>query len=176
MALAAHQIMCTVSLLTFMIYYGMGSAIAVRVSNFKGQNDTVNERRSANAGFHLIMLMAVILCTIIFMLRNYIAGWFTSGDEVHYLVGLLILPFLLYQFGDALQIAFANALRGIADVKPMMWIAFIAYFLISIPLSYVFGFVLDWKIVGVWMGFPIGLTIAGVLFWLRFRKKTRLSV
>ena len=176
MALAAHQIMCTVSLLTFMIYYGMGSAIAVRVSNFKGQNDTVNERRSANAGFHLIMLMAVILCTIIFMLRNYIAGWFTSGDEVHYLVGLLILPFLLYQFGDALQIAFANALRGIADVKPMMWIAFIAYFLISIPLSYVFGFVLDWKIVGVWMGFPIGLTIACVLFWLRFRKKTRLSV
>ena len=137
------------------------------------ENDVVNQRRSANAGFHLIMLFALVLCGLIFLLRNYIAGWFTSGEEVHSLVSLLIIPFLLYQFGDALQIAFANALRGIADVKPMMWIAFVAYFLISIPLSYVFGFVLNGNIAGVWMGFPVGLTIAGILFWLRFRKRTK---
>ena len=47
------------------------------------------------------------------------------------MVAQLIIPFIIYQFGDGLQINFANALRGIADVKPMMYIAFIAYFLIS---------------------------------------------
>ena len=49
------------------------------------------------------------------------------------MVAQLIIPFIIYQFGDGLQINFANALRGIADVKPMMYIAFIAYFLISLP-------------------------------------------
>ena len=49
------------------------------------------------------------------------------------MVAQLIIPFIIYQFGDGLQINFANVLRGIADVKPMMYIAFIAYFLISLP-------------------------------------------
>ena len=32
-----------------------------------------------------------------------------------------------------MQINYANALRGIADVKPLMLIAFIAFFVISLP-------------------------------------------
>ena len=144
-ALASHQIMLTISQFTFMIYYGMGAAVAVRVSNFKGQDDMENVRRSTFAGFHLIMA----------------------------LVASLFFPFLIYQFGDGLQINFANALRGISDVKPMMVIAFISYFIISLPVGYFCGFVLGWGLVGVWMAFPFGLTSAGVMLWLRFRYKTR---
>ena len=66
-ALASHQIMLTISQFTFMMFYGMGAAVAVRVSNFKGQNDMVNVRRSAYAGFHLIMAMAVVLLSIVFL-------------------------------------------------------------------------------------------------------------
>jgi len=171
-ALASHQVMLTISSLCFMIYYGMGAAIAVRVSNFKGQNDIVNVRRSTYAGFHIILLMAVFSSALIFLLRNYLGGMFTDSQEVSKTVVTLILPFLLYQFGDGAQITFANALRGIADVKPMMYIAFVSYFLISIPAGYFFGFTLNWGVKGVWMAFPFGLTSAGVMFYLRFRKQT----
>ena len=88
-------------------------------------------------------------------------------------MAMLIIPMLVYQFGDGLQINFANALRGISDVKPMMLIAFIAYFMISLPVGYFCGFVLDWGTVGVWMAFPFGLTSAGIMLWLRFRYKTK---
>lgn len=172
-ALASHQIMCTIAQLTFMVYYGMGAAIAIRVSNFRGIGDRVNERRSAYAGFHLILVIAIVLNLIIFLLRHHIGGWFTSSEEVSVMVTSLMLPFFIYQFGDGLQIAFANALRGIADVKPMMWIAFVAYFIISLPLGYVFGFVMNWGIVGVWMALPFGLTTAGILFYWRFKSKTQ---
>lgn len=172
-ALASHQIMCAISQFTFMMFYGMGAAVAVRVSNFKGQEDTVNVRRSAYAGFHLIMAMAVVLGGIVFLCRNYLGGWFTDNEEVSVLVAMLIIPMLVYQFGDGLQINFANALRGISDVKPMMLIAFIAYFMISLPVGYFCGFVLNWGIVGVWMAFPFGLTSAGIMLWLRFRYKTK---
>ena len=49
-ALASHQVMLAISQFTFMMYYGMGAAVAVRVSNFNGQDDMVNVRRSAYAG------------------------------------------------------------------------------------------------------------------------------
>jgi MATE family multidrug resistance protein len=173
-ALASHQVMLTISSLCFMIYYGMGAAIAVRVSNFRGQNDIVNVRRSTYAGFHIIAMMAVISAGSIFLLRNYLGGMFTDSPEVSQTVVALIFPFLLYQFGDGTQITFANALRGIADVKPMMYIAFISYFLISIPAGYFFGFILNWGIVGIWMSFPFGLSSAGIMFYLRFRKRTLL--
>ncbi len=110
-ALASHQIMLTISQFTFMMFYGMGAAIAVRVSNFKGQNDMVNATSTAYAGYHLILAMAVVLLSIVFLLRNQVGGWFTDSVEVSAMVSSLFLPFLVYQFGDGLQISFANALR-----------------------------------------------------------------
>lgn len=171
-ALASHQIMLTISQFTFMMFYGMGAAVAVRVSNFKGQNDIQNVRRSAYAGFHLILCMEVILLSIVFALRGQVGSWFTDNVEVSALVASLFLPFLIYQFGDGLQINFANALRGISDVKPMMVIAFISYFIISLPVGYLCGFVFGWGLFGVWMAFPFGLTTAGLMLWMRFRYKT----
>jgi MATE family multidrug resistance protein len=170
-ALASHQVMITISTLAFLMYYGMGAALAVRVSNFHGQNDWVNVRRSAYAGFHIMMTMAVFFCILIFSTRHYIGSWFTESEEVGAVVATLIYPFLLYQFGDGLQVTFANALRGISDVKPMIIIAFIAYFIISLPIGYIFGFLLDWGVFGVWMAFPFGLTGAGIMLYLRFRSR-----
>lgn len=172
-ALASHQIMCTISQLSFMMIYGMGAAVAVRVSNFRGLDDWTNVRRSAYAGFHLTLLMSLTLGSAIFLFRDYLGGWFTDNQEVSLQVAALIVPMFIYQFGDGLQINFANALRGISDVKPMMVIAFIAYFVISLPLGYFFGFVMDWGVLGVWMAFPFGLTSAGVMLYLRFHYQTR---
>lgn len=172
-ALASHQIMITISQFTFMIFYGMGAAVAVRVSNFKGQNDLQNVRRSAAAGFHLILAIAVFLLSLLFAVRWQVGSWFTENVEVSGMVAALFIPFLLYQFGDGLQITFANALRGIADVKPMMYISFFTYFVVSLPIGYICGFVLHWGLVGIWTAFPFGLTTAGLLFWYRFRSQTK---
>ncbi len=171
--LAAHQIMCTISTVAFLVYYGMGAAVAVRVSHFSGQNDWANVRRVAYSGLRIILVLAVSISSVLFLLRNVMGGWFTESTEVSALVATLMIPMLLFQFGDGLQITFANALRGVADVKPMMFIAFISYFIISLPLGYFFGFVLHWGTVGVWMALPFGLTSAGVMFWLRFRKHAK---
>ena len=69
-ALAAHQVMLAISQICFMMYYGMGAAVAVRVSNFRGQNDRINVRRSAYAGFHIMLFIALIGALPIFLLRN----------------------------------------------------------------------------------------------------------
>lgn len=170
--LATYQVMTAISQICFMMYYGMGAAVSIRTSNFFGLQDMPNVRRTANIGFHIILMMIVCTSIPIFLLRHQIGGWFTDDPRVSVMVAQVIIPFLLYQFGDGLQINFANALRGIADVKWMMVFSFIAYFIISLPLGYLFGFVLEWGITGVWMAFPFGLTSAGIMYYLRFRHQT----
>ncbi|MDO4180089.1 MAG: MATE family efflux transporter [Bacteroidales bacterium] len=171
-ALAAHQIMLTVSQVCFMIYYGMGAAVAVRISNFHGQGNLPAVRRVAQSGFHLILLLAVCTSLPIFLLRHDIGYWFVDDAAVSLMVMQLVIPVMIYQFGDGLQCNYANALRGISDVKPVMYIAFVAYLLVSLPAGYLFGFVMGWGIVGVWMAFPFGLTTAGALYYWRFRTQT----
>lgn len=170
--LASYQIMIAVSQICFMMYYGMGAAVSVRISNFLGQRDMENVRRTANVGFHIILIMIVCTSIPIYLLRNHLGGWFTDDATVAAMVAQVIIPFLLYQFGDGLQINFANSLRGIVDVRLMMLFSFIAYFIISLPLGYLFGFVCNWGITGIWMAFPFGLTSAGIMYYLRFRYKT----
>lgn len=112
-ALASHQVMLAISQFTFMMYYGMGAAVAVRVSNFKGQNDIVNVRRSAYAGFHLMMTLGVVLSLIVFLCRNYLGSWFTDSQEVVAMVTSLI--FL------SLSISLAT---GFKSLSPMLCVEF----------------------------------------------------
>ena len=172
-ALAAHQVMLTISQLGYMIYYGLASAVAVRVSNFMGQRDYEAVRRNVTAGFHLVLLLAVATSVPIFLLRNSIGGLFTDNAAVTSMVSLTVIPFMVYQFGDGLQCNYANAMRGIAYVKPLIWIAFIAFFIVSLPLGYLLGIQLGYGLVGIWFAFPFGLTTAGVLYYLYYKKGLR---
>ena len=156
-----------------MMYYGMGAATAVRVSYFRGQARAADVRRAAFSGLYLILVMAVISTTLFWQFRFAIGSWFTDNTAVLAILSTLFPIMMIYQFGDSMQIAFANALRGIMDVKIMMLFSFIAYFVISLTSSYLLGFVIGYGIVGIWMAFPLGLTSAGILFWLRFLYKTR---
>lgn len=169
-ALAAHQVMLTVGQLGFMMYYGMAAAVAVRASNFHGQGDMLRVRENVSAGFKIILVMAAAVSIPLLIVRNSLGFLFADSAEVAAMVAQLVIPFAIYQFGDGLQCNYSNALRGISDVKMVMVYAFIAYFLISLPSAYLFGFVLDWGLTGIWMSFPLGLTSAGLLFYRRYRR------
>lgn len=170
-ALASHQIMLTVSQLLYMINVGMAAAVAVRVSYFHGQRDLSAVKDTAYAGFHLLMVIALVISIPIFLLRHDISYWFTDSKAVCMLVSQTILPLIAYQFGDGLQYTFANALRGMSCVRPMIYIAFLSYFVISLPLGYFLGITLGYGLFGIWCAFPVCLTCAGVLYFICFKRK-----
>lgn len=168
--LAAHQVMITVSQVFYLALSGLASAMSIRVSYFVGQKDFVAVKTNAADGFRLVLLIAAVMSVPVFLLRHQVGALFTDNAEVQQIVATLIIVLVVYQFGDGLQYNYANALRGIACVKPMVYIAFFAYFVVSLPLGYLLGFVFHFGIVGIWSAFPIGLTIAGILYYVRFRR------
>lgn len=171
--LAAHQVMITLSQLFYLVLSGMAAALAIRVSHFMGQKDYAAVRRNAYDGFRLNLLFSLCMGLPVFLLRHQIGGWFNDNVEVQAYVATLIILMMVYQFGDGLQYTFANALRGIACVKPMVLYAFIAYFVISLPLGYTLGFPCGLGILGIWIAFPFGLTIAGEMYRRRFEKELK---
>lgn len=171
--LASHQVMITISQLFYLVLSGMAAAMSIRVSHFMGQKDYKAVRQNAYEGWHLALMFSTLMGIPVFLFRHEIGGLFTDNIEVQQNVAMLIILMMVYQFGDGLQYSFANALRGIACVKPMVTYAFVAYFIISLPLGYTLGFPCGLGILGIWIAFPFGLTIAGYLYWRRFIKEVK---
>lgn len=175
-SLAAYQIMVQVASMIFLFFIGVGGAIAIRVSNANGRHDREAILLSSHGGYQMIAAISLVLTLTVFLLKDSITPVFVSGDDpellsrVSDIVVACCLPLALYQFGDGMQSAYVSALRGLGDVRPLMLYSFIAYILISMPMSYLFGIIMDGGCPGIFYGFPFGLTTAALLYLMRFRK------
>ena len=171
--LAAHQVMCSISTLIFMIQYGIGAAAAIRISQFRGRGEWSDVKRTVHSTWALAILFAIVSVGAIAIFCQPITSIFTSDSRVQNICFLLLPAFVLYQLGDCTQIIFSNSLRAIEAVGRMLLYAIIAYLLVSIPMSYLLGIHLGFGAEGVWYGIPLGLTTAALLFMYEFRRKIK---
>ncbi|MFA7116821.1 MAG: MATE family efflux transporter [Bacteroidales bacterium] len=167
-SLATNQILNTFSMLLFMIYSGLGNAISIRVSNLKGRYEYSRVRSTVYAGTHLMLVLLVFNLGLSYLLRYSLGPIFSDNPEIIALVPSLILPIMLYQIGDSMQVIYLYALRGLGDTKPIAFIALICYMGLSIPISYFLGIHLGYGLFGLWMAFPISLLIAAISYSSRF--------
>lgn len=171
--LAAHQVVITISQLFFLMMQGLSFAVSILVSNAFGRKDLGSVREYARKGYFMTLGISATLSVLLYCFRYQAAGIFTDSPEVSAMAVSLFFLLFAYQFGDGLQLCFANVLRGIQDVRPIMYAAFVSYYLIAIPSAYVLGFKTSLGIHGIWLGFPIGLTLAGIFFYARYRSDLR---
>ena len=172
-SLAAFQVIVIISTLGFCLYCAIGAAISVLVANEAGSGSRSGMRRVAWAGYHVIL--AVATCSSLFFVfgARTVIGIFTDDPAVAALTLTLIFPLALYQYGDATQITFANALRGTSNVMPMLWIAAVCYVVVGIPATYLLGFPAGMGTYGIILSFSVSLFLAGGLFLYYFLRTTR---
>lgn len=168
--LATYQVMVTMGTLGFLLYYSFGSSMSIRVAAFFGQKDWTRVRQASRAGCHVLLGMAVVSSAMFFFLGEHIARMFTSDEAVVALALTLIPPLMLYQLGDAMQVCFSNALRATGNVKPVMWIAFVSYVVVNIPVGALLAFPCGLGSTGLFLAFSAGLFTAAALFYRSFRK------
>ena len=171
--LAAHQVMCSISTLIFMIQYGIGAAAAIRISQFRGRGEWSDVKRTVHSAWALAILFAIVSVGAIALFCQPITAIFTSDTRVQNMCLMLLPAFVLYQLGDCTQIIFSNSLRAIEAVGRMLLYAIISYLVVSIPMSFLLGITLGYGAQGVWYGIPFGLTTAALLFIYEFKRKTK---
>lgn len=176
-ALASYQVIVITGTLGFCLYYAVGSAIAVLVSNEASAGGSASAmRRVAWSGYHVMLFVASCSTFTFIFFARYIINVFTSDAQVLATTITLIIPLVVYQLGDATQITFANALRGTSKVMPMLWIAFVSYIVIGLPATYLMAIPAGGGVYGIVMSFSVSLFTAGALFLVYFLRATRVSI
>ena len=168
--LASYQIANTVGQFGFMIYISVGVAVSIRVANFTGVRETEAISLSARAGMHLMLVLATLASLAFIFLGRHLFGLFTSDGAVIDAGLPLILPLVLYQYFDALQVNYGGALRGTGHVKPLMAVAVVSYVIVGAGSLFIMAKGLDWGNVGVYYSFSLTLLCAAVMLLYYFRR------
>lgn len=168
--LAAHQVANSLGQLSFMVACGIGAAATIRVSHQFGAGKPEETLMAGKASIHM-GIFYMCSCGLLFvLLRKVLPYAYTSDPEVVAYASRLILVLSLYQISDAVQLTSMASLRGLKDTKRPMFYAALSYYCIAIPSAYLLGFVYGAGPEGVWCGLLLGLTVAAVLFYVRFRR------
>lgn len=171
--LAAHQVALGLASFTYMISLGVSQANTIRVSHQIGVKDYRSMKMAAFASTHLVLLFMSVMAVVFVIGRNFLPLMFTVDVEVIRISAGLLIVAAVFQLFDGLQVVMLSTLRGMADVKVPMYMAFFAYMLIGIPTSYVFAFLLKVGPQGIWFGYLMGLGTAGIMFYFRFKKNLK---
>ncbi|WP_299691185.1 MATE family efflux transporter [uncultured Tateyamaria sp.] len=170
---AAHGIALQLASITFMVHLGLSNVATIRAGNALGRHDIPHMVRGAHTVFALSV--ATALATIVLFvampepLVSLFLGRDVAGRDEIMAIGIVLLAMAaVFQLVDGAQVIALGLLRGVQDTKVPMILAAVSYWAIGMPFSYIFGFVLEWGGVGVWMGLVVGLAAAGVALMLRF--------
>ena len=170
-SLAGHQVAISMAAMTYMISFGLASGTTIRVSHAFGEHDLKEIKHAVYASLHMVIAFMSLMGILFVLLRNQFPLLFTSDPAVIKVAAGLLVVGAFFQVFDGIQVVLLGALRGIADVRIPMFMAFFSYIVVSLPVSYLLAFTFNFGYSGVWVGFVFGLSTAAVLFGLRLRNR-----
>lgn len=169
-ALASYQVAINIASVSYMAVSGIGAAATVRIGNEWGKRDNRNLKLAANTIFGMTVAWMLFAGITIFTFRTQLTGFYSTDAEVLALAAKMLIVVCIFQLSDGLQVVSLGALRGFTDVKIPTVIAFIAYWIIALPLGYFLSQHTRFEAMGIWYALATGLTVSAVLMILRFRK------
>jgi len=169
-SMAAHQVALNLVSISWSIATGFGAAVTVRMGEALGKRQ-YNQLKNINYSGYILSLSWMVITGILFFVFGYeLSSLYLKDESIILLASQLIFVGVLFQISDGAQIIGQGALRGLQDVNATTWISLISFWIIGIPLGYIFGFYYKLGIEGVWYGLFAGLTCSAILLFFRFKR------
>lgn len=168
--LAGYQIVNTVGQLGFMVYMSFSTALSIRVANYTGLDDYAGVRRATTAGMVLNLILGTLASLLFIFFSRPLIEIFTTDAEVVSAAMALVVPLVLYQYGDAMQLNYANALRGMSEVKPLQMVSILSYIIIGVPALWLLAKTAGLESVGIYYSYSFPLFSAALFLWLSYRR------
>lgn len=168
---AAHQIIFTISSLTFAIPLSLGVATSIRVGYLLGQKKLSLAKHTAYISLAISLAIAIIVALILVVFRTPIIALFTKEVAVITICMHLIILLAIYQASDYLQVVASNVLRGYKDTQSIFFITLLSYWVVGLPVGYILGLtdliIAPIGAAGFWIGIILGLAVAAILLIAR---------
>jgi MATE family multidrug resistance protein len=179
--LAAHAIALQIASFCFMVPFGLGQAVTVRVGRAYGAQDAQGVTRAGWTAFALGVGFMVFTASLMLFTPHLLLSAFLDLSDpknipvIGFAVSFLVMA-AIFQLADAAQAVGAGMLRGLQDTRvPMMYAAF-GYWGIGLPLGATLAFGTSLSGLGIWIGLATGLAVVASLMLWRWIRRDRLGL
>lgn len=173
-ALAAYQVVNQYLFLVVIPLFSLSQASGVLIGQACGSKNYTDIPKLGQASVIFAFVMCAVVATVFLFLPKTLARVYVdisnpeNASTVHYVVMLFAL-IAVAQFFDGVKNVLTGSLRGLLDSKFPMYAGLFVIWFIGIPLSYLFGFVLHFGLIGISLGMSIGMIISCGIIIQRWR-------
>ncbi|WP_040982043.1 MATE family efflux transporter [Oceanobacillus jeddahense] len=165
--IAAHQAAMNFAGLLYMLPLSVGMALTIAVGFEIGAKRFQDARTYTYLGMTGGIIIAVFTGVILFVFDDAVAGLYHNNSEVIALTKQFILFAIFYQLADAIGAPIQGALRGYKDVNITLLLALISYWLIGLPVGFLFANYTSFDAFGYWIGIIVGLSAGAIALLFR---------
>ncbi|MGW0251196.1 MATE family efflux transporter [Nocardia goodfellowii] len=171
-ALAASNIVNQLAYIVYQVNIGLSQGSSILVSRTIGQGEWERVRGVAQRTFTLgFGFMTVVGACYLLFPRTVLAPFLGAhqDDTAVVTAATALLWFAIaQQYCKGSQNLCIGLLRGIGNTKAGLRNTLIGYFAVGIPAMGLFGYVLDWRGPGIWLGLCLGFGTTAALVWRTF--------
>ncbi|KQK04171.1 protein DETOXIFICATION 12 isoform X1 [Brachypodium distachyon] len=142
--------------LLYNLPYGIGTAASVRVSNELGAGNPEGARMVVSVALSIIICSAVLVSTTLLALRHFIGIAFSNEEEVINYVTRMVPVLSVSVITDSFQGVLSGVSRGCGWQHLGAYVNLGAFYLIGIPTALFFGFTMNLRGMGFWIGMIAG--------------------
>jgi len=177
-AMAAHQVGMNIMGLSFSFGDGLQAAAVALIGRSLGAGDEKLAREYGSICKRMGMILSVILAVVYFSGARLLMGLFFEEAEIVTIgVGIMRVIIFVVVFQIS-QVIYMGCLRGAGDTLYTAIASMISVTIVRTAVSYLGGYILDWGIIGIWLG-VLGDQISRFLFAsIRFKqgKWTKITI
>lgn len=170
---AAHNLICTLTSVAFMIPLAISNAIAVKVGFANGAKDFSTLKGYAHAGMGISIGFMFFSATVFALFSEFITGLFTRDAELIKVCVPIVYVLCIYQIFDGLQVSLAGIFKGLKQTKVVMFSNLIGYWFISFPLGCILAFKLNMNLIGFWYSLFISSALICTIMYTILARKFR---
>lgn len=156
---AAHNIVCTLTSVSFMVPLAIGNATAVKVGYANGAKYYKSLKKYAFTGLWICVGFMACSALCVGLFPEFLIKLFTKDFELIQVCIPVVYVLCAFQIFDGLQAGLCGIFKGIKQTSVVMISNFISYWLISLPLGCYFGLKLKMNLLGFWYSLGISAIV-----------------
>lgn len=167
LTIASHQTALNFSSFLYMVPLSVSMALTIVVGFEVGGKRYRDARQYSFMGVALTVTMSIVFAVFLYFFRTEVATIYTKDPEVIKLTANFLIFALFFQVSDAVMAPIQGALRGYKDVNVTFLLSFTAFWVIGLPVGYLFANYTDFGPYGYWVGLIVGLAIGAISLAIR---------
>ncbi len=145
-------------------------ATSIVVGHSVGANDYDYAYEKVLSTLKKSMAVSISIAMIGFLISNFTFGIFTNNQDIICLGHRIMFICIFLEIGRTANLVIINSMRAAGDVKFPTFLGMASMWGISVLLGYIFGIVMEYGLVGIWIAMALDEIVRGVIVFIRWMK------